>query len=150
MKAYDPQKRVVQILSYKEVQEAIISLIQKRIFDTGKLSDGFKLRTDSAIRQGGYSYSKNNKLKSRYSHVNLFITGDFYESWKLSVGQKVTNVLSNDIGEIYKNFKTSFSNSKEMMDKIGTLTPQEIEIVKDKIIMPYIKEDLKQILNVQM
>lgn len=151
MKAYNAEKRLQEILNYNSTQEAIKSIIQDRIFREGILADGRKLKTDSVRYQSGQmAYSKNNKKKKNLDHVNLYITGDFFDGWQLRVGARITRLYSDKIREIFVNFQDMFTNSNEMIDKIGTLTEEEIEIIKNRIIMPYIEQDIKEILNVQM
>lgn len=82
--------------------------------------------------------------------MDLYVTGDFYESMELRVGARVTKLIADNVPAIHENFQDMFRTPAEMIDEIGTLTEEEVDIVSKKVIMPYIEEDLKQIFNVQM
>lgn len=151
LKAYKPEKRVEELLKTDEVQFAILNLIRERIYRKGVLASGEKLITDSARYQPGQkAYSIRNKKKRNRSHVDLYVTGDFYESMELRVGASVTKLIADNVPTIHENFQDMFRTPAEMIDEIGTLTEEEVDIVSKKVIMPYIEEDLKQIFNVQM
>lgn len=147
LKNYNIKQRVTEILRLGEVQQAIINVIQERINERGIISTGYKLRTDRAKQQGRPAYASGHE-KSNQSHVDLYNTGDFYEEWSLRVGVNVTKLSAPFITEVYKNFTTSFQSPSNMIDAIGTLTEQEIELISKRVIMPYVEADIKKLLNV--
>lgn len=141
-------RRVGQILSLDEVSEAIITLIQRRIYEQGTLADGEKLITDSARYQiGQQAYSIRNQTKKNKSHVDLYVSGEFFDQWLLNAGTSITKITADKIKTIYENFQDSFNSSADMMDKLGTLSPEEIEIVSKQIILPYIEADFQAMIK---
>lgn len=148
MKKYNPKARVVEILNDPNIQFAIIQIIQERIYNKGILGEGTKLKTDSARYQSGQAaYSKRNPKRNR-THVDLYITGDFYDSWQLKIGRQVSVITSNEINKVFENFQDTFASPKDMLDKISTLTREEIDAISKELIMPIIENDLKELLNV--
>ena len=131
-----------------EVQLAILNVIRDRIFREGRLATGEKLITDAARYQPGQSYSRRNKAKANRGHVDLYITGEFYESMSLRVGSNITNLVADKIATIHENFQDMFQTPAQMLDALGTLTKEEIDLISQRVIMPYIIQDLKRILNV--
>lgn len=146
LNAYNVQKRVQEILSLDVVRDTIIALIQKRIFEQGQLADGERLITDSARFQTGQkAYSIRNTAKRNFDHVTLFVSGDFFEQWQLNVGLVVSRVSADKIRDVWLNFQDLFTSSSEMMDKLGTLSPDELDLIGKRVVLPYIEADLKAI-----
>lgn len=141
-------RRIGEILSLDEVSEAIIALIQRRIYEQGALADGEKLITDSARYQSGQSaYSIRNKKKGNNTHVDLYVTGEFFEQWSLRAGANISKITADKIKTIYENFQDSFNSASDMMDKLGTLSPEEIDLVSKQIILPYIEADFQAMIK---
>lgn len=78
-------------LSEKSVQEEIIKLNQRQLFDLGQDSEGRYL--------GQYSYltyqEKQAKFGSFPKHITLYDTGDFYKSMKVDNRQKEFEIKAN-------------------------------------------------------
>lgn len=145
---YNPKQRLREILENENTQFAILNLIRERIHQEGRLADGEKLITDSARYQPGQAaYSSRNTRKRNRSHVDLYETGSFFDGWQLRVGLNTTRLYS-DFDEVFENFQDQFSNFRDMLDRLGTLKEDEIKSIRDRIVMPIIKEDLIKLFNV--
>lgn len=146
---FDAYKIIGDVLKLKEIQGALIAIIQKRLFDKGTTAEGDKLRTDFAkssnkrLKGTKGFYSKNTETikKSKgqkIDNVTLYDTGDFYNSFKTTF-EKDTLFLNADFRDIYSNFKDSFSSENEFQQAILDISDEEKEQLFT-LMLPHIEQ----------
>lgn len=145
---FDVKTIINDVLKLSEIQQALIDIIQTRLYDKGTTAEGEKLGTDFAkssnkrLKGNKGFYSKNTesikKGKSQpIDRVTLKDTGEFYESFKTTF--KTDLDVSADFRDIYDNFQDSFNSEKDFEEAILDISDDEKEILFDKM-WPYIEE----------
>jgi hypothetical protein len=150
---FDVKTIINEVLKISEIQQALIDIIQTRLYDKGTTAEGEKLRTDhgkSSWHGGKYGfYCKNTEvIKQRHKspkqpidRVTLKDTGEFYESFKTTF--KTDLDVSADFRDIYLNFQDSFNSENEFEQAILDISDEEKEILFDKM-WPIIEEKTLQ------
>lgn len=149
---FDVKTIINEVLKLNEIQQALIDIIQTRLYEKGTTAEGEKLRTDFAkssnkrLKGEKGFYSKNTERIKKgkgqtIDRVTLKDTGEFYESFKTTF--KTDLDVSADFRDIYLNFQDSFNSENEFEQAILDISDEEKEILFDKM-WPYIEQKTLQ------
>lgn len=118
----NPMQLTYGVFSDEKIKGYLIDAIQLRLSEKGEDADGKKLQTDQSIRQDlGLVYSANNLKKAKQRFVDLYDSGDFYESFKIKPNKKSITVKADfekENDNIYDNFLLTFQSFNEFEKKI--------------------------------
>ena len=136
------------INAVKEVSDDFIEQIQKRLKNSGVLSDGSKLHTDKGNPYySDYTQKKKKEAGQPTSRVTLFYSGDFYETFyvvPIKEGFEINADFRKSKGKnVFDNFKKQYTY-KKFTDLVTGLTEQEQVIFFDSIINEIV-ENFKKI-----
>lgn len=144
---------VIRILQSDTTKKYILDIIHSRIKDEGTDIFGNKLSTDFGISQSTRSgYSKKTEKLKNANHVDLFDSGDMFNSIKLedkNYGLNIKVDFKKDGGSIYDNFQDSFQNEKMMKDEVINLSQEDKENLINSLLIKLIYNDINnQISNI--
>lgn len=128
----------------QEVKDAIIGTVQKRLKEKGRDNKNLKLKTDNSNKG---VYSPRNPKNKKQGLVDLYVTGDFYDSFRI-IAKKAFFEMSAEFekqdGNIFDNFRKIYDNEKTFENRILLPTKAEIYDLIEPVLLPFfIKEYMR-------
>jgi hypothetical protein len=147
---------ITDILRTPKILNEIVKIVKERLYNEGTDKDNKKFRTDSAIRQGnaaysGFTYQKKRAKGQKAQNVTFRDRGKFYDSIQAKAPFKsvqITGDFEKDFGNIYDNFRKSYSGEKQFEDAVLGLTDSQIEYVAWQLVYPILMAQLRRLINV--
>jgi len=124
------------------IKAAYLDILQKRLYDNGTDADKKRLISKRPVQGGVYAkmtVKEKKKKGQKISNVTLFDTGDFYNSFIISVQNKAYLVKADyekKDGNIYRNFNHLYKTFLEFDRKITDLQEDEWNVFIEKIFLP--------------
>jgi len=136
-------KVINDIFSHSNIQSFVLETIRKRIYQSGIVGSGQKLKTDKS-RSFDYS-DATMKLKDwfnqRNENVTLNDTGAFYNSFKFTLNLFGFEIDAN-FKDIHNNFTMLYPSKAEFEKDVMSLTDTEIDNLMETKILPQLIEKL--------
>jgi len=155
--AQNIQKEILNEISeiiYSEqfIKDWIVTIIQERIYESGRDSKGQKLITDRSKEQNGtfdysnYTVKQKKKFGKRFANVTLKDKNAFYDSFEIETNNIYAEIKANfekENSNIYENFKTSYSSFDTFENAILIMNEKEKELFITELFLPRLVSQMK-------